>query len=204
MRYFLAGCALLTVLVLSVAGFRGQISRKPNIYIFPDMDWQPKLQPEHPNAFFADGRSSRLPVEGTVARSDWYEDVPENTGMLTGKTNFVESIPVPVTAELMARGRRQFTIYCSPCHGPLADGNGMTKRLGMAVVANLHDARIVKMAPGEIFNVITHGRNLMGAYGPVLTPQDRWAVISYLRALQVSQLGRAEDLPQAMRAALAK
>ena len=89
-----------------------------------------------------------------------------NTGRVTGTTNFVETNPLPVTAELLKRGQQRFTINCSPCHGALGDGNGITKKIGaMAVVANLHDKRIVEMADGEIFYVITNGRNLMGAYG---------------------------------------
>jgi mono/diheme cytochrome c family protein len=127
------------------------------------------------------------------------------TGHVTGSTNYVEVNPLPVTAELLQRGRERFTIYCSPCHGAQADGNGITKKVGaMAVVANLHDKRIVEMTDGEIFNVITHGRNLMGAYGPNVPTEDRWAIISYLRALQLSQLGTIDDVPQELRATLKK
>ena len=79
-----------------------------------------------------------------------------NTGLVAGTTNFVENNPLPVTAELLKRGQQRFTINCSPCHGQLADGNGITKKIGaMAVVANLHDKRIVEMADGELFHVIT-------------------------------------------------
>jgi len=110
-----------------------------------------------------------------------------------------------VTAALLSRGQQRFTINCTPCHGALGDGDGITKKIGaMAVVANLHDKRIVEMTDGEIFYVITNGRNLMGSYGANVVTADRWAIIAYLRALQLSQLGALEDLPEALRANLKK
>jgi mono/diheme cytochrome c family protein len=125
-----------------------------------------------------------------------FEDAPVNTGRVTGTTNFVETNPLPVTGELLQRGHERFDIYCAPCHGRLGDGNGITKKLGvMPAVANLHDQRIVVMTDGEIFNTITHGKSTMAAYGPLMPAQDRWAVIAYLRALQLSQLGSVDDLP---------
>jgi mono/diheme cytochrome c family protein len=204
MRYFLLFLAFICALVVGVAGFRGRISRKPPIEVFSDMDRQPKIRPQTPSDFFADGRSSRPPVAGTVARDDHYLDTPLDTGMITGTTNFVATNPMKITPELIARGQQRFQINCSPCHGLEADGNGITKSFGMAVVANLHDPRIVQMPDGEIFNVITHGRNLMGAYGPQVVTEDRWAIIAYVRALQLTQLGLPEDLPANERAALAK
>ena len=205
MRYFLLAFVLACVLVVAMAGRRGSISRVPPLEIFSDMDRQPKVhRPQKPSEFFADGRESRMPVPGTIARDQHFLDNPQNTGMIPGSTNFVTVNPFPVTAQLMARGQQRFQINCSPCHGLLADGNGVTKQFGMAVVANLHDPRIVQMTDGELFYVITHGRNLMGPYEAQVTPEDRWAVIAYVRALQLAQLGTAEDLPDAQRAAFAK
>ena len=106
---------------------------------------------------------------------------------------------------LLKRGQERFNIYCSPCHGREADGNGITKKLGvMMTVANLQDPRIVKFADGEIFYVITNGRNTMGAYGPNVPAEDRWAIIAYLRALQLSHLGTIDDIPQDERGNLKK
>ena len=204
MRYFLVGFLLVVAMVIGLAGFRGDISRRPGIEVFPDMDRQPKVRPQTPSEFFADGRASRLPVEGTVARGSTYLVTPVTTGTEEGSTNFVAAIPLEVTAELMARGREKFQIFCAPCHSPVGDGNGITKSFGMGVVANLHDARIVQMPDGEIFHVITHGRNLMMPYASQITPEDRWAVVAYVRALQLARLGTAEDLPEAQRAAFAK
>ncbi len=171
------------------------------------MDRQPKLRPATRSAFFANGISSQLPVEGTIARSDPYEDNVINTGLIPGTTNFVETIPVPVTPELMARGRQRFTINCSPCHGPDGDGKGITLKYGMVAMANLHDARMVTMPAGQIFNTITYGKNFtmtsgMGPYGANVTIPDRWAIIAYIRALQRSQLATIEDVPEAQRAQL--
>jgi mono/diheme cytochrome c family protein len=199
--------------VVGLLGFRGTHFRKPSLYIFPDMEWQFKLRPQKPNAFFPNGLSSQLPLPGTIPRSAPlptvtgpvypYEDAPVNTGRLTGTTNFVETNPLPITGELLTRGRQRFTINCTPCHGQLADGNGITRKIGaMAGIADLHDKRVVEMTDGELFYVITHGRNLMQPYGPNISVADRWAIVAYLRALQLSRLGALEDLPRPLRASL--
>jgi mono/diheme cytochrome c family protein len=205
MRYFLLIFVLCIVMVVVIAGKQGSLSRKPPIELFPDMDRQPKLRPQTPNNFFADGKSSRMQIQGTIARGERFQGVPVNTGKVSGATNFVEVIPVPVTAQLLARGQQRFTINCSPCHGAQGDGNGITKKIGaMGVVANLHDKRIVELADGEIFNTITYGKNLMGPYGPNITVEDRWAIVAYLRALQLSHLGTADDVPEQMRTTFKK
>jgi mono/diheme cytochrome c family protein len=216
MRYIISiiliGAALGAAIV-GIAGFRGGLSRKPPIEIFPDMNRQLKLRPQVPDKFFPNGVSSQLPPSGTIARSEPiqtisgpvypFEDAEVNTGRVTGTTNFVELNPLPVTGELLQRGHERFDIYCAPCHGRLGDGNGITKKLGlMPAVANLHDQRIVVMTDGEIFNTITRGKSTMAAYGPLMPAQDRWAVIAYLRALQLSWLGSTNDLPVDQQAAL--
>jgi len=198
--YFCLGFLLLSLATFIVLGRQGRMSRKPPIEVIPDMDRQPKLRPQTANGFFPNGLSSQLPVAGTVARGSHFEDIPMNTGHVTGSTNFVELNPLAVNEAVLARGRERYTISCQPCHSPIADGNGVTKKFGMAVVANLHDKRIVQMADGELFSVITNGRNNMGAYGDKIAPEDRWAIIHYLRALQLVRLGTMEDVPAAQRA----
>lgn len=213
MRYFLLIFLAVCAVIFGVAGLRGHLSRKPPLYILPDMNRQFKLRPEQPDDFFANGRTSQLPPPGTVARSQPmqtldgsvypYEDSPANTGFITGTTNFIATNPLPVTLAQLQHGREQFQIYCTPCHGALGDGNGILKKIGaMPAVANLHDKRIVEMTDGEIFNTITHGKNTMAAYGPTVSIRDRWAIIAYLRALQLSWLGSTNDLPAAESAAL--
>lgn len=212
--------AALGVIGFGTLGLPGKVSHKPPVEIYsdkymPGMDKQPKLRPQKPDSFFANGITSQLPPEGTVARSQpvetkdgavyAFEDSPVNTGRVTGATNFVEMNPLPVDLALIQRGHGRFDIYCTPCHGRLGDGNGITKALGvMPANANLHDKRIVEMPDGEIFNTITHGKGLMGAAGPLVPTKDRWAIIAYLRALQLSQLGTTNDLTSEQQAALNK
>lgn len=218
MRYLLYSILVIVATVaaaFTIFGIPGHLSRKPPLEVFPDMDRQAKLRPAQPFDFFTNGLSSQLPPAGTVARSTpvetangavySFEDVPFNTGHVTGTTNFVEMNPLVVNAVLLQRGRGQFDIYCAPCHGGLGDGNGITKKLGvMPAVISLHDKRIIEMTDGEIFNTITHGKGLMGAYGATVTAQDRWAIIAYTRALELSRLGSVDDLPPDQRAALKK
>lgn len=218
MRHVISICLILAALgaaIVGIAGFRGGLSRKPPVEIFPDMKRQFKLRPQAPDNFFANGTSSQLPPPGTVARRQPiqtvsgpvypFEDSPVNTGCVAGTTNFVETGPLPVNEALLQRGRERFDIYCAPCHGRLGDGNGITKKLGlMPAVANLHDQRFVVMTDGEIFNTITVGKSTMSAYGPLMSVEDRWAVVAYLRAVQLSRLGSTNDLTAAQQAALTK
>lgn len=212
--------AALGVIGFGALGLPGKISHRPPVEIYsdqfmPGMDKQPKLRPQKPDSFFSNGISSQLPPEGTVARGEAtkttdgdvysFEDSPVNTGRIVGGTNFVEIGPLPVDLALLERGQSRFDIYCAPCHGRLGDGNGVTKVLGvMPAVANLHDKRIVEMTDGEIFNTITHGKGLMGAAGPLVPTNDRWAIIAYLRALQLSQLDTVNDLTPEQQAVLNK
>jgi len=146
-------------------------------------------------------RSTPVPTANGTVYS--YEEVPFNTGRKTGTTNFVALNPLPVTGALLQRGRVQFNVYCTPCHGALGDGNGITKKIGvMPAVVGLHEQRFIAMTDGEIFNTITHGKGLMGAYGATLNAQDRWAIVAYTRALQLSRLGSPDELTAELRAAL--
>jgi len=210
-RYFLVIFGLCVIATMGVLGKRGSHFRKPSLYIFPDMERQLKLRPQKENGFFTNGISSQLPVAGTVARSVPlqtakgavypFEDSPVNTGRITGTTNYLENNPLPINAELLERGRQRFTINCSPCHGAIGDGKGITQRIGaMAVVGNLHDKRMVEMPDGEIFYVISNGRSLMQPYAPNIEVRDRWAIVAYLRALQLARLGSVADLPPDLQA----
>ena len=213
MRYFLLIFGVLVLAVMLIAGKRGDLSRNRPIQIFPDMKRQLKLRPQTANGFFANGLSSQLTPPGTIAQSQpkrvgdqevyLFEDAPVNTGRVAGTTNFVELNPFPITEQLLKRGQQRFTIYCAPCHGQIGDGNGIAKKLGaMAVVANLHDKRIVELADGELFNTVSYGKNNMQGYAPQIEVEDRWAVIAYLRALQLSRLGSVDDLAPETKAKL--
>jgi mono/diheme cytochrome c family protein len=221
MRYFVLGFFLFCVAILAIAGLRydhgGGPARKPPLEFFPDMDRQPKLRPQTHNSFFNDGLSSRLPVEGAVPRTEPrlvngelvsnYENSPLretalNTGKIPGTTNWIELSPLPITESLLKRGQDRYTIYCAVCHSPAGDGKGITGKYGMVGMANFHDKRLVLMADGEIFNTITHGKNLMGSYAAQIEIEDRWAIIAYLRALQRGHLGNLDDVPADKRAGL--
>jgi len=195
MRYFFFFFGLAVLAVMLVAGKRGDFSRRPPLELFPDMDRQPKLRPQEPNRFFPDGLSSRLPVAGTLARGAPYRDDPVTTGKIQGTTNWVDTIPVPVTYALMQRGQELFQIHCAVCHGAVGDGKGITSKYGMLVTANLHDPRLIRMSDGEIYNTITYGKNTMAPYGSQVSGPDRWAILTYVRALQRSRLAYLEDVP---------
>jgi len=208
MRYLLLIFILSVVAVVAIFGTRGNTSRKPPIEVFGDMDRQPKVRPQAESTFFGDGRSSRLPPPGAIPRSKpamvgdqevyAFEDNPVNTGRIVGTTNYIELNPLPITDRLMARGQNRFNIYCAPCHGPAGDGKSAVSKLGMAIVADLHDTktrRVVQQPDGQLFETITFGKNLMGAYGGIIPVEDRWAIIAYVRALQRSRLATTLDLP---------
>ena len=211
MRYVLIGIAMMVFLVVSLAGFRGDISRKPPLEVFPDMDRQPKLRPMEPNSFFKNGMSSQSLVKGTIARSqpialaDGKEVYPFEKGHVVvsgfeSGTNTVETIPIPVTSQLMARGRAKYNISCVPCHGGQGDGNGVVKYFGFSAIKDLHDPNVVKLNDGQIYRVITvgnqEGKGLMKGYANTLDITDRWAIVAYVRALQLSRLGKEEEVPE--------
>lgn len=205
MRYFVLGFLLLVLLAVSIAGSRGRLSRRPPIELIPDMVRQPKVRPQTPSGHFGDRLGSRVPAAGTVPQTGPaavggepiypFADVPYNTGRLPGATNYVDTLPVPVTAARLRRGRERYSIHCAVCHGAAGDGKGVGARYQIVGMANFHDKRLVVMPDGEVFNTITRGKNLMSAYGPHVTVGDRWAIIAYVRALERSWLGTLADVP---------
>ncbi len=207
MRYLFISFLFIVVATLSIFGLRGKKVTHPPIEVFPDMDRQPKFHPQAESTFFPDTRSERPVPAGTIphitALQQEYEFLQpkdrfyEDSYLATGKNGaeWGRGFPLPVTNTLIKRGRVMFDRYCSVCHGLSGNGNGVTKSYGMVATASLLDERIRKMPEGEIFNTITHGKNSMFPYGSKLAVQDRWAVISYLRALQLSQMATASDIP---------
>ena len=202
MRYFFITLTLMVAAVLSIAGFRGTLSRKPPLEVFPDMKRQPKLRPQKVSSFFADRRTSRLTVAGAIPVNALLEDTPLASGHVPGTTNFVEINPLPMTAQLLDRGAKRYAIYCSPCHSPVGDGNGVITKYGLLRAGNYHEPRIVRMADGEIFNTVTHGKNQMPSYASQIPVQDRWAIIAYIRALERTRLGTTNDVPAEIRLTL--
>lgn len=196
--------AFVCVVIVSIFGFRGTKFTQPPIDVFPEwafpgMKYQPKLRPQSASSFFADGRADRAPVEHTVMRGMLREDDALNTGKQGA--DFVRGFPSAVTVDLkfVQRGKDRYEIYCAPCHGALGDGMGITKQYGMGTTPTYHDDARRKMAEGQIFDIITHGSasKVMQPYNDKLSPEDRWAVVAYVRALQRAQSGTAADVTDA-------
>ena len=209
--------AFLVVLTISVLGFRGTAFTHPPMDVFPEwafpsMRNQPKYKPQAASVFFADGRTDRMPPPGVVPTGygPAGEALRSDGHLYEGKNSdgsFAAGFPasVAVDLKLLERGRDRYAIYCSPCHGAVGDGNGITKRYGMGATPSYYDERLRKMADGEIFNTITHGKAPvfnMPPYADKLTPNDRWAVVAYVRALQRAQAGAAADVPEAHKSEL--
>jgi cytochrome c553 len=161
-----------------------------------DMHVQPYYRPLSKSDFFADGRSARLPVEGTVARGDLREDSYLYTGKIGGAPG--DYMPFPLTADDLARGRERFNIYCTPCHGRVGDGNGFIPTRGFRRPPSYHIDRLRKVPLGYFFDVMTNGFGVMPDYSAQVSPRDRWRIAAYIRALQLSQNAAATDLPSAM------
>ena len=166
-----------------------------------DMHQAPRYDPLERSDFFADGRASRPLVEGTVARG-LLKDEPR---FWTGKSGgaLVTEIPVPVTKDLLVRGRERYDIYCSPCHSRTGDGTGMVVARGYKQPPSYHIDRLRAQPVGYYFDVISNGFGAMQDYAAQIPPKDRWAIVAYVRALQLSRHAPAADLSPDDRAKLA-
>ena len=157
-----------------------------------DMHNQPKFIPQRGTTFFASGRSSRPQVEDTIARSQMHEDAYFYTGIQNGQEG--DGLPVPLTEATIARGQERFNIYCTPCHSRVGNGAGMIVQRGYRPAGNFHTDRLRNAPLGHFFAVISNGYGAMPDYSAQLTPEDRWAVTAYIRALQLSQDAKPSDV----------
>ncbi len=158
-----------------------------------DMHNQPKFIPLRESDFYADHRSERPLVDGTVARGDVEADDLLYTGKLDGQDSTV--FPFTVTWDVMTRGQERFNIYCSPCHGQTANGDGMVVRRGFRAPPSFHIDRLRQAPVGHFFDVITNGFGAMPDYRQQVPVRDRWAIIAYVRALQASTTANVADVP---------
>ena len=159
-----------------------------------DMQVQPRYDPYSASTFFSDGRSERQPVEGTVSRSE-IEDSP-GAAIVTGANgSAANAFPIPITREVLERGRQRFDIFCAPCHGLAGDGDGIIVQRGFKHPPSYHIDRLRAASTGHFFSVITDGFGSMYPYGYRVTPSDRWAIIAYIRALQLSRQATIQDVP---------
>jgi len=178
MQRAITGVAMLSVLVL--AGCR------------QDMHNQPKFVPQRGTTFFADGRSARPQVENTVGRDQMHEAAYFYTGLIDGKEG--DGLPLPLTEAMMQRGQERYNLYCTPCHSRVGNGNGMIVQRGYKPAGNFHTDRLRQAPLGHFFQVMTNGYGAMPDYSAQLTPEDRWAVAAYVRALQLSQNAKESDV----------
>ena len=165
-----------------------------------DMHDQPKFKPYAKSDFYADQRSARPLVDGTIARGHLNEDTLLVTGKVDGKPAAV--FPFAITKAVMARGHERYDIFCSPCHSRTGMGDGMIVRRGYRKPPTFHLDRLRQAAPGYVFDVITTGFGAMPDYAAQIPVSDRWAIVAYLRALQRSQQATVSDVPAAERARL--
>ena len=161
---------------------------------------QPKYIPLRGSTFFTDGRSARTPVAGTVARGELHEDTLLYTGKVEGADATV--FPFAVDENVMARGQERYDIFCSPCHGRTGAGDGMIVRRGYRPPPALHIDRLRLVPVGHFFDVITNGFGAMPDYAAQIRAEDRWAIVAYIRALQLSEHATTADVPADRRGAL--
>jgi hypothetical protein len=160
-----------------------------------DMHVQPRENPLSRSDFFADQRSERPPVEGTVAQGELHEDTYFYTGKLGNNPG--DYMPFPVTMVVLERGRERYNIYCAPCHSELGDGNGFIPSRGFArKPPSFHDPRLQKAPLGYFYDVISNGFGIMSDYASQIPPRDRWTIVAYIRTLQLSQGATLADVPK--------
>jgi Cytochrome C oxidase, cbb3-type, subunit III len=184
-RLWRATCVALVLVACALVGCR------------LDMHVQPKYNTYDPSDFFADGRSARQPVTGTVARGELRIDEELYTGKVDGK--LVNEFPFPIGANDILRGQERYNIYCSPCHDYTGSGRGMIVMRGFPPPPSYHIDRLRQAPVGHFFDVMTNGYGSMYSYASRVTPEDRWRITAYIRALQLSQNAKIDDVPPADR-----
>jgi mono/diheme cytochrome c family protein len=179
----------------------------PRVHLIQGMDNQARYKSQQVNPVFADTREARPYLPGTIARGHFDDDPARATGSRNGK--FVDAFPMTVTSGVLARGQERFQIYCAPCHGLAGYGDGIVavraerSQEGTWVPpTSVHDATVLARPVGHLFNTITNGIRTMPAYGPQIPADDRWAIVAYVRALQLSRHAKASVLTAEERAKL--
>lgn len=198
-----------------------QARSKPNpnlpINLIQDMDLQAKFKAQSVNDLFADGRSQRVQVAGTIARGEANLDTHLHQGVVDGQWVSTTPTSLPMDMTLLARGQQRFNIYCTPCHGYSGGGDGAINQRALELVANadgpvngtvwvsaksLHDATVTVQPIGQLFNTVTKGVRNMAGYQSQIPVEDRWAIVAYLKALQRSQNAALSDVPEDKRGGL--
>jgi mono/diheme cytochrome c family protein len=208
--YVLLIIAAASTIPFAMAAYaRESKSPLPRHHIVPDMDFQQKFKAQRMNPFFADKRADRPQIEGTVAVGELHEDDHLYAGKVNG--TFARTFPAAIKIDeaTMNRGRERFGIYCTPCHGQVGEGDGMVHLRAASLAegtwvppSNMTEERVRLIPVGELFNTITNGVRNMPAYGHQIPPEDRWAIILYVRALQKSRAADLKDLSEQERESL--
>ena len=194
---------LSAVAIVAVAGCRGSHSEASPIHFNPNMDSQPRYDPQSMSKLFEDRRTMRTPEEHTVPRGQLNEDEAYAYGKEGDK--WVMKAPVPMTEATLRRGEERYNIYCTPCHDKTGAGNGMVVQRAAGAFpkpTDLHGDYAHKLTDGQIYNAIANGVRNMPAYGAQVPVADRWAIVGYVRALQLSQSASIDDVPNDKRAGL--
>lgn len=185
--------SILAVSAFALAACRGEVSEDPPVTLIRNMHNQPKYKAQAAGKFFADGRAMRQPVEGTLSVEAFEEDDERSTGVASDAQGYVLDIPKKAAAAfggvdaLVARGKERFGIYCAPCHGLIGDGNGTVAKRGFTGVRSLHEDRIRRSPDGQLYATITNGVRTMPGYAAQIPMNDRWAIVAYVRVLELSQ-----------------
>ncbi|MDX1672086.1 MAG: c-type cytochrome [Balneolaceae bacterium] len=193
-RILPAAAALISLLLFSC---RGDLSKKPPIHPQLNMDVQKRFESQERNAYFADKMAMRKPVEGTVPRGGLKEDTRYYQG-INADSSFVESIPARVNKSFIYRGQDRYNIYCAPCHGLDGEGRGiiMAGNYGYVPAPSYHTERIRNLPDGELYSAIANGVRSMPSYASQVPVEDRWAIVAYIRALQLSRFVPEEQMKQ--------
>ena len=201
----LSGLVVLALLPFALIA-KARVTRSPHTqwHVFLDMDFQPKYGAQQANPLFVDGRAMRPPVPGTIARGELHENTWLYRGVVDGK--WATEFPMQITHSVLERGRERFGIYCAPCHGLAGYGDGIVakraERLeeGTWVPPSSYHTDLVRSRPvGHIFNTVTNGIRNMPGYGSQVDVPDRWAIVAYVRALQLSQHSDIANVPDDLR-----
>lgn len=193
----------LCLVAIGLSGCANFPTRSRPIEVWDDMDRQQKYKAQtlyRGRGLFADSRSNRMPVAGTVAVGHQKDDDAVFRGVVNAQ--YVGKNPIKIDAALLKTGQSKFNTYCSPCHDRTGSGQGIVPKRTLWLPANLHEDRIVAMADGELYDVISNGRRTMHGYRFQILERDRWAVVAYVRALQRSDRGTLEEVPAELRSDL--
>jgi len=186
---------ILGFLMLIMIGCQGTPSENSPIHLNPNMDQQKRYDPQQESGFFADGRTMRKPVEGTVARGDLRLDQAYFAGT-DANGEKITYIPMDLNIDVLERGRERYDIFCSPCHSRVGDGKGIIMQYEYPIPPpSFHEPRVREFADGYYFDLISNGVRNMPSYKHQINVEDRWAIVAYVRALQRSQNAGKSDVP---------